>query len=169
MSTARMAFRLLVRGPGRLNPPVARWAVSLLAIAGAVFLVWSGVIHLMLWADGYRDISVVGPLFMIQGVGSMLLAALLAFFRWLVLIAAGAVTLVATAVGLLLSVDISLFGYQESLAVPYAKLSLTIEFTGAALLMAAAAVLLAAPVRPGTNPLPAGVRMYKCAEDGNPG
>jgi hypothetical protein len=136
---------LLLRGSGALNSPAARWAVSLLAVAGAALLVWSCAIHLMLWTDGYRYISVVGPLFLIQGVGGILIAVLMAFLRWLALIAAAAVTLVATAVGLLLSVYISLFGYRESLAVPYAKLSLTIEFSGAALLVLAAAVLLAAP------------------------
>jgi len=119
--------------------------VNLLAVAGAALLVWSSVIHLMLWTDGYRDISVVGPLFLLQGIGGLLLAVLMAFLRWLALIAAGAVTLVATAVGLLLSVYISLFGYRESLAVPYATLSLIVEFAGAALLVIAAAVLFFAP------------------------
>jgi len=138
-------IRRLVRGPGALNPPLARWTVNLLAVAGAALLVWSSVIHLMLWTDGYRDISVVGPLFLLQGIGGLLLAVLMAFLRWLALIAAGAVTLVATAVGLLLSVYISLFGYRESLAVPYATLSLIVEFAGAALLVIAAAVLFFAP------------------------
>jgi hypothetical protein len=48
------------------------------------------------------------------------------------------VTLAATAAGLLLSVYVGLFGYKESLAVPYAQSSLVIELTGAALLTALA-------------------------------
>lgn len=143
----RRVIRLLLRGPVRLESPAARWAVSLLAVVGAALLVWSGVIHLQLWADGYRDISVIGPLFLAQGMGSIVLALVLVPLRWLVLLAAGAVTLAATAVGLLLSVYAELFGYRESLAVPYAKTSLAVEFTGAALLLAAALVLMAAPVR----------------------
>ena len=59
----RRAARLLLRGPATLTSPVARWAVTLLAVAGAALLAWSGVIHLQLWSDGYRDISVIGPLF----------------------------------------------------------------------------------------------------------
>jgi hypothetical protein len=121
-----------------------RWAVNILAIAGVVLLVWSGIIHVRLWADGYRDISVIGPLFIIQGVGSIVIALALGIFRRLVLLAAGAVTLAATAVGLLLSVHIGLFGYRESLAVPYAQTSLVVEFAGAAVLLAAAVILLAA-------------------------
>jgi hypothetical protein len=121
-------------------------------------LVWSAVIHLELWGDGYKDISVVGPLFLLQGVAAIVIALAMVLLRWLVLLAAGAVTLAATAVGLLLSVYISLFGYQESLAVTYAELSLGVEFGGAAALAVAAAVLLARP-RPRAKPLQASTRI----------
>ena len=144
---SRRVVRLVVKGPAILAWPAARWAVNIAAVAGAALLVWSGVIHLQLWADGYRDISVIGPLSLAQAVGSMVIAAPLAAFRRLALIAAGAITLAATAAGLLLSVYVGLFGYQESLAVPYAKSSLVIEFTGAAVLTAAAVLLMLAPAR----------------------
>lgn len=133
--------RFLVRSPSGLSSPIARWAVSLLALGGAAMLVWSAVIHLELWGDGYKDISVVGPLFLIQGVVAIVIALVMVALRWLALLAAGAVTLAATAVGLLLSVHISLFGYQENMSVPYAELSLGVEFGGAAVLVLAAAVL----------------------------
>jgi hypothetical protein len=136
--------KLLIRGPGALRRPTARWTVNVLAVAGAALMVWSAVIHLQLWGDGYRDISVIGPLFLAQGIGAIVLAALLAALRRLALLVAGAVTLVATAVGLLLSVYIGLFGYTESLAVPYAKSSLVVEFAGAAVLVGATAMLLIA-------------------------
>jgi hypothetical protein len=142
-SFPRRAARLLVRGPGGLTSPAVRWTVNFLAAVGAVLLVWSGVIHIQLWSDGYRGISVIGPLFIIQGVGGIAIAVVLVVFRRLVLLAAGAVTLAATAVGLLLSVHVGLFGYRESLAVPYAELSLVVEFTGAAVLLVAAATVLA--------------------------
>jgi hypothetical protein len=113
--------------------------------------VWSGVIHLQLWSDGYRSISVIGPLFLIQGAGSIVLAVALAVFRRVLLLAAGAVTMAATAAGLLLSAGVGLFGFQESLAVPYAMSSLVVEFAGAAVLAAATALVLAA--RPGSRPV----------------
>jgi hypothetical protein len=137
--------RLLIRGPAALSGPMARWSVNVLALAGAALMVWSAVIHLQLWGDGYKDISVIGPLFLAQGIGAIVIAALVVVFRRLVLLLAGAVTLVATAVGLLLSVYISLFGYTESLAVPDAKSSLVVEFAGGAVLLGAAAILLLAP------------------------
>jgi hypothetical protein len=45
-------------------------------------------------------------------------------------------------------VGIGLFGFQESLAVPYAMSSLVVEFVGAAVLAAAAAIVLAARREP---------------------
>jgi hypothetical protein len=66
---------------------------------------------------------------------------------------AGAVTGVATAVGLLLTVYVGLFGYTESLTVPYATLSLAVEFTAAFVLLAGAVLLaLAAPARADASP-----------------
>ena len=145
----------LLRRPGALQSRIARWAVLALTGTGAGFLVWSGVIHLMLWSDGYKDISVIGPLFLVQGIASIVLAVAVVALRWLALVAAGAVAGVATAVRLLLSVNVGLFGYTESLAVPYAELSLAVEFTAAFVLLVAACVLaLAAPVRAAGRPSP---------------
>ena len=146
VSFPRRVTRLLLSGPATLTAPMARWAVTLLAVAGAALLVWSGVIHLQLWSGGYRDISVIGPLFLLQGIASIVLAVALAVFRRFALLAAGAVTAAATAVGLLLSASIGLFGYTESLAVPYAKMSLVVEFTSAAVLAIAAVIVLAGPL-----------------------
>jgi hypothetical protein len=157
-SLPRRFVRLLNWGPAQVKWPLARWAVNILAVAGAVLLVWSGVIHLRLWSDGYRDISVIGPLFLAQGIGSILVALVICAFRRVVLLAAGAVLLAATAVGLLLSVHISLFGYRESLAVPYAESSLVVEFAGAGVLVVAAAIILAAQVAR-ANPFRAATRI----------
>ena len=147
-SVPRRAARLLVRGPARLKSPAARWMVNILALAGGVALVWSSVIHLQLWSDGYQAISVIGPLFLIQGIVGVSLALALVALRWAVLLTAGAVLLAGTAIGLLLSATIGLFGYQESLAVPSAASSLTVEFAGTAVLAAAVVIVLAARLRP---------------------
>ena len=143
-SFPRRAARLALRGPASLTSPAARWAVTLLAVAGAGLLVWSGVIHLQLWSEGYRTISVIGPLFLVQGIASIVLAVALVAFRRLVLLAAGAALAAGTAAGLLLSAGIGLFGYTESLAVPSAQASLVVEFTGTAVLAVAAVIVLAA-------------------------
>ena len=148
MVNRERTIRFLIRRPHTLEPRIARCTVRALAGIGAGFLVWSGVIHLDLWADGYKDISVIGPLFLVQGIASILLAVAIVALRWLALLAAGAVAGLATGAGLLLSVYVGLFGYTESLAVPYAMLSLAVEFTAAFVLLAAAVLLaLGAPAR----------------------
>jgi hypothetical protein len=155
MFNRESVIRLLLRRPGALQSRIARWTVLALTATGAGFLVWSGVIHLMLWSDGYKDISVIGPLFLVQGIVSILLGVVIVAFRWLALLVAGAVAGVATAVGLLLSVYVGLFGYQESLSVSYGELSLAVEFTAAFVLLVGVGVLaLAAPVRAAGRPSP---------------
>jgi hypothetical protein len=155
MFNRESVIRLLLRRPGALQSRIARWTVLVLTGIGAGFLVWSGVIHLMLWSDGYKDISVIGPLFLVQGIVSIILGVIIVAFRWLMLLIAGAVAGVATAVGLLLSVYVGLFGYRESLSVPYGDLSLAVEFTAAFVLLVGAGVLaLTVPVRAAGRPAP---------------
>ncbi len=81
-------------------------------------------------------------------MAGILLAGALGAFRWLGLIMAGAGLLAATAAGLLLSVHVGLFGFRESMAAPYAGMSLVVEFAGAVLLAVAAAIVLAGHPRP---------------------
>ena len=148
MFNRELIVAFLLRRPAALESRIARWAVLALAAIGAAFLVWSAVIHLELWSDGYRDISVIGPLFLVQGIASIIVGVAIVAFRWLALLAVGAVTGVATAVGLLLSVYVGLFGFTESLSVPYATLSLAVEFTAAFVLLVATALLALGRTRP---------------------
>ena len=144
-SLPRRAVQRLTRRPAAVSSPAVRWAINLLAVIGAGLMVWSAVIHLQLWSEGYRSISVIGPLFLIQGIGGIALALLLVALRRVFLLAAGAVLMAGTGVGLLLSASIGLFGFQDSLAIPEAQTSLMVEFIGAAVLAGAAAVLAAGP------------------------
>jgi hypothetical protein len=142
------AIRFLIRGPSAIRSAALRWAVTALAVAGAAFLVWSAVLHLQLWADGYRDIPSIGPLFLTGSVANIALALLVVAFRRLVLLVAGAGSLALTAGGLLLSVHVGLFGFKESLAVPDAVLSLYVEFIGTAVMLVGAVLLAVAPQAP---------------------
>jgi hypothetical protein len=155
MFNPRLIIQFLLRSPGALQSRTARWAVLALAATGAAFLVWSAVIHLELWGDGYSAISVIGPLFLAQGIGCIVLAVAIVAFRSLALLAAGAVAGAATAVGLLLTAHGGLFGYTESLSVPYATLSLAVEFTAAFVLLLATALLALSPTaRAAARPAP---------------
>jgi hypothetical protein len=139
----RQVAALMAWGPAGLRSPAVWWAVNVLALAGAVLIVVSAVIHLHLWATGYSSISVIGPLFLAQGVAGILLAVALGVFRRRGLMVAGTGLMAGTAAGLLLSVQVALFGFRDSLGVPYAGVSL-VEFGGAGLLLAGAGLTLAA-------------------------
>jgi hypothetical protein len=78
-----------------------------------------GWIHLGLWLDGYRNIEVVGPAFLLNTLGGFGLAALLLatsrrFLPWAALL--GALTAAGTLGGLLLSTTVGLFGFVETTA-----------------------------------------------------
>jgi hypothetical protein len=153
MFNRELITRFLLRRPAALESRTARWTVLALAGIGGAFLVWSAVIHLMLWSDGYKDISVIGPLFLVQGIGSIVIGVAVVALRRLAVLVIGAGTGIATAVGLLLSVYVGIFNYKENLSAPYGTLSLAVEFTAAFVLLVAAALLaLAAPVKAAGGP-----------------
>lgn len=108
-------------------------ATLLLTAAGAAALIWSAWIHLYLWSGAYGSFS-VGPLFISQGIVAIATALVLVATRRAAVAIFGAVLLVSTAFGLLLSHWFGLFGYYEPLGVPYAGMSLVVEFAGAATL-----------------------------------
>jgi hypothetical protein len=86
----------------------------MLRILTAAGVLVSGVVHLWLWLDGFRDIEVIGPLFMLNAVAGVVIAVLVVAWRhWLPLLAAvgfGASTLGA----FLISAAVGLFGVRET-------------------------------------------------------
>ena len=79
----------------------------------AVAVLVSGAVHLKLWADGFRDISMIGPSFLLNAVAAVVIAiAVLLWRSWLPLLAAvgfGAATLLA----FVISATVGLFGVHE--------------------------------------------------------
>ena len=131
-SGTRRILALLAWARPASGPRPPGGAVNVLALAGAALIIISAIIHLHLWASGYRGIAVIGPLFLAQGVISIPFAVILGVFRRLGLLAPGAALMAGTAVGgYCLSVQVGLFGFKDSLAAPYAGMSLVVEFTAA--------------------------------------
>jgi hypothetical protein len=81
----------------------------------AAAVLGSAVVHAMLYADGASGIAVIGPLFLLNAVGGLLIAVLLPLWQhWLPVLAAvgfGLLSLVA----LLWSAAFGLFGVNEPL------------------------------------------------------
>jgi hypothetical protein len=99
-------------------------------ILTAVAVLVSGVVHLKLWFDGFRDIDVIGPAFMLNAVAGAVIAVLLVAWRhWIPLFLAvgfGASTLGA----FVISATVGLFGVHEA-------------WTGGAILTAAVSEVVA--------------------------
>jgi hypothetical protein len=99
----------------------------LLRLACSGLLIWIGVIHLHLWLEGYRHLPTNGPLFLADAVVAFVFAAaLLAWPRAIVGLLGAAFTL-GTLGALVISINIGLFGFQESTGASFVVLSLVIE------------------------------------------
>lgn len=110
-----------------------RWAAAALVLA-------AGIVHVVLWNDGYRDIDNIGPAFLLNVLASVVVAvALVVTGHWLVVVAGlalvngtlAAFALTRTDAGFL---DFTERGWQPS---PEAALALVFEIAAGALLVAA--------------------------------
>jgi len=137
----------------RIGGKAAR-AATLLTWAGSLLVAGSGVLHLFLWLNyGYRNLPTIGPLFLMQALVAVVLALWTSASRhWLLTLAEAGFAL-ATAGGLLISIFVGLFGWQEASNGPWVWEALVIEFGAAAFLLTAGALfarawLKARPTRP---------------------
>jgi hypothetical protein len=116
--------------PRRPQPPASggrRAAALLLRLACAALLAWIGAVHLHLWLEGYRQIPTDGPLFLLDAVTGLALAALLLVRAAPLagLVAAGYTA--STLAALLISLTVGLFGFRESISASFVTQSLAIE------------------------------------------
>lgn len=123
--------------------PLSRWTAYGLIWAGSGLVVVSSVVHFHLWeSDGYGRIPTIGPLFLMQAVVGVLLALSTSLVRhWLLALAEAGFAL-ATLGGFLVSVNVGLFGWQETMSAPFATLALYVEVAAGATLLVASAILV---------------------------
>jgi hypothetical protein len=106
-------------------------------LLGAGLTAAMGWIHLRLWLDGYQEIPVIGPLFLLNVIGAALLAVglLAAPARLRGVTAAVAAGFTATTLAaLLISLTVGLFGLHESLHTPLVAPTLIVESAGVVVL-----------------------------------
>ncbi len=160
--TRKGPLGLLGNGPGGASRGVAL-AATVAFVAGALLILWSAYIHFHLWneTDGYRHIATIGPLFLAQSIGGLIVAIVVAAVRrvWAAIVGIGFA--VSTAAGFLLTVGLSkgLFNFKESWAAPFAGLAFCVEMAAIVVLLLAGAlcVLGAAPVTSAASAAPVGV------------
>ncbi|HWC38277.1 MAG TPA: hypothetical protein VG476_07100 [Acidimicrobiales bacterium] len=136
----RRMLDYLAAGPS--GSAARRAATTVVLLVGAALVATTGAIHLHLWAAGYRTIPTIGPLFLFQGIAGASIAVAVVVARRLLAVVAAAGFLVATIGGLLLSVYVGLFGFMDTLAAPFAGVSLAVESIGAVVLACGAIMLL---------------------------
>ena len=112
-----------------------------LRVVGALLLAAMGWIHLDLWLDGYKNIDVIGPAFLLNTIGGFGLAALLLvtprrFLPWVA--ALGALFCIGTLGALIISTTIGLFGFKETTAATLWWESFWVELAGFVVLAALA-------------------------------
>lgn len=84
--------------------------LRVLAAAGVLV---SAAVHLKLWLDGFRDIPVIGPAFLLNAVGGLVIAVLLVTWRhWIPLVLALGFG-ISTLGAYLISATVGLFGVHE--------------------------------------------------------
>ena len=118
-------------GAGR--PPMNRWGRWGVRLVGAGLLVAMAWIHFHLYNQGYSTVETIGPLFFLNGVlGAVAaFAVLVTPARWLPLVTAGGALLqIGTLGGLVLSLTVGLFGFEESLAAPLIGRTIAVESAG---------------------------------------
>jgi lysylphosphatidylglycerol synthetase-like protein (DUF2156 family) len=124
-----------------------RTAALLLRLTCVGLLAWIAVVHLHLWLEGYRQIPTDGPLFLLDAVAGLTLAALLLVWAAPLtgLVAAGYTS--STLGALLISLTAGLFGFRESISASYVTQSLALE-TITVIALLSWTVLAAAAPRP---------------------
>jgi hypothetical protein len=131
---------LAVAGPS--GRAARRVATNVALLAGAGLVAASALIHLYLWADGYRHVTTIGPLFLAQGVVGLALAVLLIAYPNAVAAAVGVGYLLATLVGLVFSASVGFLGFMDTFDAPWASTSLIVEAAGVLMLTVGAALCL---------------------------
>ncbi|HEX6150450.1 hypothetical protein [Nocardioides sp.] len=83
-------------------------------VLAAVAVLVSAGVHLYLWNDGYKDLDKIGPAFLLNAVGGVVIAVLLlAWSHWVPAFLALGFGL-STLGAFIISTTVGLFGLQES-------------------------------------------------------
>ena len=117
----------------RVDSPLGA-AALILRLAGVTLVAAIGWIHLHLWSHGYRGIPTIGPLFLAAAVSGYVFAAALLVWPSRLFGLAGIGLAIGTLAGLIVSINVGLFGFVDSVSAPYATESAILEIAAALIL-----------------------------------
>lgn len=123
-----------------------------LRVCGCGLLLAMGVIHLYLWLTGFQSLPTIGILFLLNVIGSAVLAVAVPAVpaRFLGLTAVLSALFTAGTLGALaLSLTVGLFGYFESPDSAIVVTTIVVESAGVLVLAALAALTFRPPARHG--------------------
>jgi hypothetical protein len=148
-----MKLQRLRAGPGLSRHP-RDLAATLTFVVGAALIIWSASIHLDLWNQGYRSIATIGPLFLLQFIGGLVVGLLVLAVRnvWAALVGIGFG--LSTVGGFLLSVTMGLFKFKDSWDAPFAKEAFVLEISIVIVLAIAGALCLVRSAPAAASPTP---------------
>jgi predicted lipoprotein with Yx(FWY)xxD motif len=131
-----------------------RWLRLGLRIAGAGLLIAIASVHLDLYLTGFKNLHVIGPLFLFQVIAAFALAAIVLATGSRLAAAAGGLFALSTLGGYLLTVWVGLFGFRE--------VRTTAGIVAGVLEVAAFAVLAAYSLMPGRRApsIPMAARLF---------
>jgi hypothetical protein len=152
MTTSIAVWLRRLTSPRRPQVPGSgghRAAALLLRLTCVGLLAWIGYLHLHLWLEGYRQIPTDGPLFLLDAVAGLALAAVLLVWATPLAGLAAAGYTASTLGALLVSLTVGLFGFRESISASYVTQSLAIETITVLALLSWTLLVTAAPQRAG--------------------
>jgi hypothetical protein len=102
-------------------------AVIVLCLLDAALLVTSGVIHLHLQQTAYQNVKTIGPLFIVQFVSCLVVAAALLVTRHVLVALAGVLLMAGTIVGFVLARTVGIFNFTLPYSTTLANQVLVVE------------------------------------------
>jgi xanthine/uracil permease len=104
-----------------------------LCLVDAALLVTSGVIHLHLQQTAYQHVKTIGPLFIVQFVSCLVLAAALLITRHILVALASVALMAGTIVGFILVRTVGLFDFKLPYSTTLANQVLLVEIVAVAI------------------------------------
>jgi hypothetical protein len=122
---------------------------SLRVLAAALILI-QGVTHVLRWLDGYRDVEVIGPLFLVNAAIAVVVAGLLLVRGGFASALAGMVLSFSTLSAFAYSRQATLFGFSEARWDSIAFVAVVAEVVALLILLGWATLATRSGRRPGT-------------------